>query len=594
MATRILMILLVLTLVLALACGSAAPEPTPVPDPTATQAEDAAPADESTVAPVVSEASQPTPTPQIAAPPTEVEVHPGKVTWMTADFGTERFDSIHSSTGLDYMRQIHAILVSSDIDDEGRRVMAPGIATNWEISSDGLTWILTIREGVKFHDGSDLTAEDVLWTLQHSIGPQAKDWSLSAPGIAFSTIMEQIEQTEPDQVSVTTEIPISDFPGTMSEAYGGSIGIVIPKRDTLHDIQEEEAYDRNPIGAGVMKFVSHTPAEVMSFERFDDYYQQPENGFPEDKRASFQSMDLFMVPEEATRVAALRSGAADIVPASLATREQVEAGGGRLVFGPEGGTVWVRFLGCWKSEYPCQDQRVRQALAYAIDKELIRDQLYGPEVFQVKGWAVVTPSTIGYSSDLVPFPYDPDKARQLLADAGYPGGEGFGKLIINTYNSRTAPFLVESAQIGADMWRRELGLEVEVRVQDDAALKEAVSLTEDHFGQVLWRDQDARVDAAALLRSNYGTYYPPETDQKKDRAHEDPELRAFIQEAIGVFDPIEREKALNNAYQRVRDEAYWVSVGYLNVPWGVGPRIQTWEPYPLATYPSALHTVTLQ
>ena len=530
----------------------------------------------------------------MAAPPAQVEVNPGKVTWMTADFGTERFDSIHGTTGLDYMRQIHAMLVSSDIED-GKRVMASGIATEWDISPDGLTWALTIREGVKFHDGSDLTAEDVLWTLQHSIGPEAKEWTLSAPGIAFSTIMERIEQTGPNEVSVTTEIPISDFPGTMSEGYGGSIGIVIPKRETLHNEQEELVYDDNPIGAGVMKFVNHVPASSMTLERFDDYYYRPANGFSEDRRLKFQTLDLLMVPEEATRVAALRSGAADVVPASLATKDQVEAGGGRLVFGPEGVTVWVRMLGCWETEYPCHDQRVRQALAYAIDKELIRDQLYGgSDVMEVDGWAVVTPSTIGYSPELVPFPYDPDKARQLLAEAGYPNGGGFGKLIINTYNSRTAPLLIESAQIGADMWRRELGLDVEVRVQDDAALKKAVSLTEDHFGQVLWRDQDARVDAAALLRSNYGTYYPPEEDQKKDRPHDDPELRAFIQEAIAVFDPVEREKALNNAYLRVRDEAYWVAVGYLNIPWGVGPRVQTWEPYPLAAYPSALHTVTLK
>jgi len=92
--------------------------------------------------------------------------------------------------------------------------------------------------------------------------------------------------------------------------------------------------------------------------------------------------------------------------------------------------------GCFRSEFPCSKKEVRQALDYAIDKTVIRDQLYGgPEVFQTKGWAHTTPSSIGYSPDLDPFPYDPDKARQLLAQAGYPGGQGFGKVILNTWVS---------------------------------------------------------------------------------------------------------------------------------------------------------------
>jgi ABC-type transport system substrate-binding protein len=93
----------------------------------------------------------------------------------------------------------------------------------------------------------------------------------------------------------------------------------------------------------------------MSFERFDDYYYQPANGLPEDKRVNFQALDLHLVPEESTRVAALRSGEADIVPASLPAKGQIEAGGGRLVFGPEGIFLWVMLLGCYEEQYPCHN-----------------------------------------------------------------------------------------------------------------------------------------------------------------------------------------------------------------------------------------------
>jgi len=575
MIAKILTMLLGLTLILAVACGSspAAPEAT------------TASVTEPTTAPAMGETSQPTATPQVAAPPAEVEVNPGKLTWMIANFGNERFDYIFAAGGgHDYSRIVHGFLISTDLK-EGRRVFAPGIATKWEISGDGLTWTLTIREGVKFHDGADVTAEDVLWTLRHELGPQALDYGATQ---TLNHIMDRIEQTGPNQVSVTTKVPATELPERISDASGVWLGLVLPKRATLHDEKEEAAYDRNPIGAGPMRLVGHTQAQVMKFERFDDFYHQPKNGFDTDKRVNFTELDLFLVPEESTRVAALRSGEADIAPISIPSREQVEAGGGRVIFGKEGVVFRIEMPGCWKPQFPCHDQRVRQALNYAIDKELMRDQLYGgPEVMQVKGWSYATPSTIGYSPDLDPFPYDPDKARQLLSDAGYPGGEGFGKLVINTRVSPSLPLLPESAQLAADMWRRELGLDVEVIVGDKAAYNKILNFTEDFYGQIAWQDNETRIDAVGIVKNSYGN------PDRHRRAHNDPELFALTQKTMAILDPVEQEKALNSTYQRLRDEAYEIWLGYLNIPWGVGPRIQTWEPYPLAFYPSALHTITL-
>jgi peptide/nickel transport system substrate-binding protein len=575
MATKILTMLLGLTLLLGVACGTAAPEPT------------AAPAEEPTVARVESDTSQPTATPQAVAAPPEVEVNPGKLNWMVGSFGNERFDyTFAAGTGHDYARQIHAFLISSDVK-EGRRVFVPGIASEWSLSDDGLTWNFTIREGVKFHDGTDLTAADVWWSLQHIFGPQAKDYGTSITNL-LTPILDRFEQTGPNQVSATFKVPSSDFASEVSDAVGDWIAI-LPKRATLHDVEEEAAYDQNPIGAGIMKLVKHVPVESMTFERFDDYYYQPKYGLPTDKRVNFQTLEMFLVPEEATRVAALRSGEADIAPVSLASRKQVEAGGGRIVLGQEGVYSWVRLQGCMKPQFPCHDKRVRQALVYAIDKETMRDRLYGgADVMQVKGWLGTTPSTIGYSPELDPFPYDPDKARQLLSEAGYPGGKGFGKLIVNTWVSTSLPLMPESAQLAADNWRRELGLDVEVKVGDEAALKKAYTLTEDLYGQVLWRDNETRIDAARLMRSGY-------TDPDvKTILHNDPELFELTNKALTVYNPAEREKVLNSTYRRLRDESYEFGIGYVNIPWGVGPRIQTWEPYPLAFYPSALHTITLK
>jgi ABC-type transport system substrate-binding protein len=202
-----LVTLLAIIVVLAVACGGAPAAPDP----------NTAPADEPTAAPGVGETSQPTATPQAMAPPAQAAVNPGEVTWMVGSFGNERFDyTFAAGTGHDYARQIHGFLISSDVEG-GKRVFVPGIASEWSLSDDGLTTTFTIREGVKFHDGTEVTAEDVLWTLQHIFGPQAKEYGTSITNL-LTPVLDRFEQTGPDQVSATFKVPSPDFFSEVSDA----------------------------------------------------------------------------------------------------------------------------------------------------------------------------------------------------------------------------------------------------------------------------------------------------------------------------------------------------------------------------------------
>ncbi len=559
----------VLLLLLAVACGAAA---------TATPL-----ASTSVPAPG---AGTPTAVPQAAPTAPAVTVHPGKLTIMLGALGNERFDYGFQVGGggstQNYGRILNGFLVSIN----ERTEMIPGIASQWGLSADGLTWSFTVRKGVKFHDGSELTPQDVAWSLEHQFGPQAYEYVVPTPA-RTSRAMSSIQLSGPGQVSLITKQPVPELAILLSEASNEWYSLM-PKRATLHDTAAEEAYDYNPNATGSMKLTKHVQAAVMEFERFEDFYYQPKNGFPEDKRVNFRTLHLFLAPEEATRVAALRAGEADIVPASLATKKQVEAGGGRIVYGPEG--VWVdAFLpGCYKPQYPCHDKRVRQALDYAIDKALLRDRLYGgSEVFQVKGWNVITPSTIGYTPAMDPTPFNPAKARQLLAEAGYPGGQGFGKLFIYTKPSTAMPLQVEAAQLAAEFWKKELGLDVEVTVLDSVSLtKRAQALELD--GQVIWRDNEARTDGSGNLTAYYG-------DPKDYRHfHEDPEMFRAVQETLRILDPEKRAAATRELLPRLKEEGYRIGVGYVNIPWGVGPRVAAWRPYSLSVWPSALHTVVLK
>jgi ABC-type transport system substrate-binding protein len=208
-------------------------------------------------------------------------------------------------------------------------------------------------------------------------------------------------------------------------------------------------------------------------------------------------------------------------------------------------------------------------------------------VFQIRGWNQWLPSTFGYSPDIDPWPQDAAKARRLLAEAGYPGGQGFGKLILNTYVSSSAPFLSESGQLAADFWRQELGLDVDVKVRDETEVKRARTRGELH-GQVMWTDGSGDVDRSRSFESNYGD------PDHASRVHGDPEIFELTQQALGVIDPAKRKEAHIKLAKRLREESYESSIGYVNIPWALGPRVAAWQPWPLAGYPSNLHGIVLK
>ncbi|MBM3943784.1 MAG: ABC transporter substrate-binding protein [SAR202 cluster bacterium] len=561
-------VMLLPLLLLAVACGAAATA-TPAVKPTV-----AAPA------PVAA----PTAVPATAAVPAAPVVNPGKLTMMVGGFGNERFTfSVGSGAGNTYARLLHGFLLTTNEKLE----LIPGIASAWNLSPDGKTWTFTIRDGMTFHNGQPITAADVLYTWLYDFGPDSLTHSTSGKSQSIAKNTAKIEQTGPKTVTLTTKNADSGLAEVISEASADWYG-VLPKQEKLFDEVLERAYDTSPVGAGIMKLTRRVPQASMEFERFDDFHFQPKNGFPQDRRVNFKSLDLRLVPEEATRVAALRAKEADIAPVSLASRKQVEAGGGRIVFGPEGFYISMDFRGAWNSDVPFSKKQVRQAMAYALDLKVFQDKLFGAEVFVPKGWSYATPSSLGYSPDLDPFPYDPVKARQLMAEAGFPGGKGFGQLKINTWVSTAAPFLPESAQLAADMWKKELGLDVVVVIGDQAAIQKVRNTEGGMRGEVRWHDNEARRDGASIIRSSHGTA------TSGARAHEDQALYKLVDETLAVIDPARKPEAFNKLYKALREEQYYIGVGYVNVPWGVGPRVAQWTPAPLASYPSGMHTLVLK
>ena len=146
--------------------------------------------------------------------------------------------------------------------------------------------------------------------------------------------------------------------------------------------------------------------------------------------------------------------------------------------------------------------------------------------------------------------------------------------------------MIESAQLAADLWHRELGLDVEVRVGDSTALKARRNAGE-LKGQIYWEENDTRRDAL-LSAATYGDPKSP------SRVHEDPELFRLWRETVQILDPDRRPEPSKKLFLRLREESYHLGIGYANAPWAVGPRVLTWQPSSLTLSPSALHTITLK
>lgn len=258
-----------------------------------------------------------------------------------------------------------------------------------------------------------------------------------------------------------------------------------------------------------------------------------------------------------------------------------------MIWSQESSYIWILLPGCWETQFPCNKKEVRQALDYAIDKDLIIGQLYGPEAAESKGWNWVTPNALGYSPALDPFPYDPDQARQLMADAGYPDGAGFGTLEIHTWKAGDVPFLPEQAQLIADMWEKNLGIDVDVIVGEAATVRERW-FDRQLDGKVIVRANETRWDGGSITNAVYGN---PEGGAHLGGRRDD--LVKVAKDALAVVDPTLRQEAFNKAYAILREEHYEFGTGYVNLPWGVGPRIASWEPWPVVAYQTAIWTMQL-
>ena len=521
------------------------------------------------------EAMEATEAPAVAptevAQPVDAEVDPGTVTILNTVWGAELYSTWALGEVMGYNRQLHAYWF---VGDENVNIL-PGVAETWDVSDDGTTWRLNIRDDIKFHNGETLTIEDAVFTMNSSYDETAKNEG--GPNVT-SIVRDTVSVgSEGNTLVVTHAKPLTFFPFVHTDMATNNNGALLNK--AYFESVGREGFDKEPMGAGPFKFVSHKFSDQMVFERFDDYYN------PE-RSPNFTTLDMRLVPKASTRVSALIGGQADIVDANLQVINQVEESGNRIVTAKESSYMWVFMPGCYKPELPCHSKDFRQAMDYAVDKNLIVEQLYG-QAAEVKGWGIVLPSSLGYCEGLDPFPYDPEKAKELLASAGFPDGAGLPKQVINTWVAGDVPFLPEQAQLIAQFWSENLGIETEVKVGDEVATRERW-FNGQLDGEWIVRPNEGRWDGAVGINALYADF---ESAVHIGGRRED--NRAIILDVLAVVNPDERQEAMAGVYKLLHDEHYEWSTGITRFLYGVSPRIQEWQPWPLVAYITALWTIDI-
>ena len=252
---------------------------------------------------------------QTSGAPSTTEFTGGKVTLMNAVWANELFtprDGVGETAT--YGRQMHAFWINGNENVE----MLPGVITDWQVSEDGLSWDVTLREGIYLPQRGPVNPSTTRCSRWSSCSaPEAIETSLSPSVSAEAADTESIEAIDSSTLRVTHKSPKAFFPFFISELSFGIAGVVLPK--AYFESVGQDGYNEAPIGAGPFRLEDHVISEQMLLERYDDYF------LPE-RSPSFQTLDLRLVPEVSTRTAALRAGDADVIEANLSVKEQIEDG----------------------------------------------------------------------------------------------------------------------------------------------------------------------------------------------------------------------------------------------------------------------------
>ncbi|MEZ4676524.1 MAG: ABC transporter substrate-binding protein [Caldilineaceae bacterium] len=443
-----------------------------------------------------------------------------------------------TSPGNWVMSNIYENLVKLDTD----LTFQPALAESWEqVEPD--RWRFTLRQGVKFHDGTDFNAEAVKFSIERQKDPDN-------PGRSASNLRPIIgvEVVDDYTVDIVTDGPYGPLLNIMSLIY--ATGIVSPA--AVEEYGDD--FTLNPVGTGPFQFVEWATNDHITIERFDDYWGDP---------APLDQVIYRVIPEESARMLALDTGEVQMVMAPAPSQMDLYRDNPDFTIYETPG-VRVIFFGMMTAREPLSDVRVRQALNLGFDRQSVLDNIV--EGAGYLPTAYISPPIFGYTDTSEYFAYDPEQAAALLEEAGWVDSDGDGirdkdgeKLSLLHYSPRGR--YLKDAEVGEAFQAAmlELGVEVQLEVMEWGTLFEAVrqpNLEADLF-TLGW--STATGDADYTLGPLYGSNSLP-PDGWNSFEYQNPAFDELIAQAGASTDQDERAALYAEALDIVTADAVEVPV----------------------------------
>jgi len=390
----------------------------------------------------------------------------------------------------------------------------PLLAESWEGNPEATVWTFHLKKGVKFHDGTEMTAKDVVWTYQRILHPET--------GVAAKELFfvkpEDVKAIDDYTVQFSIAAPLAEFPLLIGNkfAYISKAGV------------EAAELAKRSYGTGAFMIENFNPSEpVAQFVAFKDYW---EAGYPK-----APCIDLVSIPEVVARAAAISTGEVDVATnMDPSVFPMLEANPDVQLIPAARGTVLM--LAMFVDTPPFDDVRVRQAMKLVVDRQEVLDTVLLGYGFLANDNPIALSSADAFSPD--PIPRDVEKAKQLLAEAGYPNG-----LTVDLYTGGIATGTIALAQVYQQM-AADAGITVNVNIAPTETYWDDVWLTRP-FAATAW---GARPTASALAIAY-------RSDAKYNETHwKNPEFDALLDKANATLDPDERRKLYQAANKLIAED----------------------------------------
>ncbi len=345
---------------------------------------------------------------------------------VDADVDTLHPTDFSTTVELGVLNQIYDTLLYYSPD--GTKDPEPRIAESYEVSDDGLDYTFHLRDDVTFHDGTPVTADDVVFSIELYKASEYQGSQIS--------MLSSVEATDEHTVVCHLDAPYSPFlqgicsPMIASKAYYES---------------SEDDFVNNPIGTGPYKFVSRAKGSNIKLEANEDYYR----GAPEIREVTFE-----VIPDSSTKAIALQTGEVNFAEIDSATKPQLEANPAITI--AEVPTSAFSYIAMNTEKEPFNDVKVRQAINYAIDRDNLVAVCYDGEA-EVNS-NICAKERFGYSDDQFQYTYDPEKAKELLAEAGIETPYDLGEILVAEKYSNLATVIQNDL--------KAVGLDVTISVKE--------------------------------------------------------------------------------------------------------------------------------